>query len=76
MARPLGHIPDAELVPLGTLATKCKQWDRDQPLVIVCRSSGRSDAAARGLERSGFKRVASMVGGMLAWREQKLEASA
>ena len=64
---PLGHIDQAELVPKGTLVGKAKSWDKEQPLVLVCRSSGRSDAAALDLERAGFKHVASMVGGMLAW---------
>jgi len=71
----LGHVEQAELFPLGTLGQVAGDWDREQPMVLICRSSGRSDRAARVLEQSGFKRVASMVGGMLAWRESNLAAA-
>ncbi len=64
---PLGHLEGAELVPLGTLEAKATEWDRDEPLVVICRSSGRSDHAAMALENLGFRRVASMSGGMMAW---------
>ena len=67
-----GHIGQAELVPLGTLGDVAKTWDRSEALVLVCRSSGRSDRAAMALEQAGFTRVASMVGGMKAWRDADL----
>lgn len=64
----LGHIAGAELVPLATLDVGAAQWKRDEPIVVLCRSGGRSGRAARVLENLGFSRVASMAGGMLAWR--------
>jgi len=63
----LGRIPGAELISLGSLAEAAMGWDRKEAVVLICRSSGRSDAAARSLEGAGFEQVASMVGGMLAW---------
>lgn len=70
----LGHIPEAELVPLGTLADRLTHGDPDpnQPLVLVCRSGGRSDSAALLLEERGFRKVASMIGGMIRWNELEL----
>ncbi len=65
----LGHLDAAELVPLATLLRKATEWDREAPIVTVCRSSGRSDRAALALESLGFRNVASMVGGMVAVRE-------
>ena len=65
---PLGHIHGASLVPLATLQQAATQWSRDDRLVIVCRRGGRSDQAALGLESMGFTHVASMTGGMEAWR--------
>jgi glyoxylase-like metal-dependent hydrolase (beta-lactamase superfamily II)/rhodanese-related sulfurtransferase len=64
---PLGHIDGAELVPLSTLDAVCKDWSKDEPLVLICRSSGRSDRATQALAARGFRRVASMAGGMLGW---------
>ncbi len=69
----LGHIGRAELVPLDKLVDAAGGWNKQQPIVLVCRSSGRSDAAARLLEDQGFHQVASMVGGMIAWRQADLE---
>lgn len=63
----LGHIAGAELVPLGTVDRAAATWDRDAPLVLVCRSGGRSGKAALALLDAGFKKVVSMAGGMLAW---------
>lgn len=63
----IGLIPDAENVPLDTLAGAAEGWDRMQALVMVCHSGGRSGKAACQLEELGFTRVASMRGGMLRW---------
>ena len=68
----LGHIDGAELVPLATLEAAAAGWPRDAALVVVCRSGGRSGAAARVLENLGFEKIASMAGGMLAWSEARL----
>ena len=68
----LGHVAGAELVPLASLDTGAAQWRRDEPIVVLCRSGGRSGRAARVLEGLGFSRVASMTGGMLAWKSAGL----
>lgn len=64
----LGHLPGSESVPLATLARQANTWNKDQPIVLVCRSGGRSGEGAKLLEGMGFKRVASLSGGMTAWR--------
>jgi glyoxylase-like metal-dependent hydrolase (beta-lactamase superfamily II)/rhodanese-related sulfurtransferase len=69
---PLGHVPGATLMPLGTLAASASSIPRDRPIVAVCRSGGRSGKAALQLAALGFPRVASLRGGMLAWSESKL----
>lgn len=65
---PLGHLDEAELIPLGSLATKASGWSLDEHIVVLCRSGGRSDRAAIALEQAGFTHVASMTGGMMALR--------
>ncbi|RKH50153.1 rhodanese-like domain-containing protein [Corallococcus interemptor] len=67
---PLGHLPGAELVPLGTLEEAAASWPREQPLLLICRSGGRSAKAAQALARGGFQHLYNLVGGMLAVREQ------
>ncbi|TNF33257.1 MAG: rhodanese-like domain-containing protein [Deltaproteobacteria bacterium] len=64
---PLGAIDDVENVPLLELLGSARKLDKDQPLVLVCRSGRRSAQAAEALRRAGVKTVASVEGGMLAW---------
>jgi glyoxylase-like metal-dependent hydrolase (beta-lactamase superfamily II) len=68
----LGHIRDAHLIPLGTLAGSLQKLDKDAPTVTVCRSGGRSAQAVVILEKSGFTKTANLAGGMLNWNEHRL----
>ena len=63
----LGHLAGAELVPLSTVALLALDWPRDEALLIVCRSGRRSAVAAQDLLALGFKHVANLEGGMLAY---------
>ena len=66
----LGHIDSAQLVPLNTLEAFASEWDPHEPVILICRSGGRSGRAAHILENHGFSKVASMKGGMKRWREE------
>lgn len=63
----LGAIPGVESVPLGTLSRVAQRWDRSSNIILVCRSGGRSTNAAMHLVQAGFRHVANMTGGMLAY---------
>ena len=65
---PLGHIPDAVLIPLGQLAARAGEIGEEKPVVAVCRAGGRSAQATNILREAGFDRVANLPGGMLRWR--------
>jgi glyoxylase-like metal-dependent hydrolase (beta-lactamase superfamily II)/rhodanese-related sulfurtransferase len=75
LAGELGQIDQAEAIPLDQLPGPLAGAPRDQPLVLVCRSGGRAGKAALLLISLGFTRVASMRGGMLAWRAAQAGAS-
>src|SRR5882724_986519 len=68
---PLGHVPGARLIPLGTLTKKVDELKKDPPIVTVCRSGARSAQATVLLGKAGFDRVANLSGGMLRWRAQR-----
>ncbi|MBL9014344.1 MAG: MBL fold metallo-hydrolase [Myxococcales bacterium] len=72
----LGAIGVAEAIPLRALPGPLEAAARDRPLVLVCRSGGRSGKGALQLAALGFKHVASMRGGMTAWRARDLESFA
>lgn len=63
----LGHIAKTELVPLATLEQAALGWDKNEEIVMVCRSGARSGRATEALTRMGFHHVVNMVGGMLAY---------
>jgi len=65
---PLGHIPNALLVPLGELVARAGELDRSRPVVTVCRSGSRSARAVGLLRNAGLTDVANLAGGMLRWR--------
>ena len=65
---PLGHIPNALLIPLGSLQARLATLDRACPVVAVCRSGSRSARAVAMLQQAGFSQVANLAGGMLRWR--------
>jgi glyoxylase-like metal-dependent hydrolase (beta-lactamase superfamily II)/rhodanese-related sulfurtransferase len=68
---PLGHLPGARLVPLGTLSQRLGELTplREREVVVVCRSGNRSASGASALSAAGFARVSSLQGGMLRWNE-------
>jgi sulfur dioxygenase len=68
---PLGHVPGARLIPMGTLTEKSCLIDKQRPVVVVCRSGARSAQATLMLGKAGFDKVANLSGGMLRWRAQR-----
>lgn len=69
----LGHVPGSELVPMHAVPDHADAWDRERPLLLVCRSGHRSGVVAQALARAGFSRVMNLAGGMLAWNAAGLD---
>lgn len=63
----LPKVREADAIPLASVPGALGDAPRDQPIVLVCRSGGRSAKAALELVALGFTKVASMRGGMRAW---------
>jgi rhodanese-related sulfurtransferase len=66
-----GHAPDATLLPLSELATRIDEIPANQPIVVICRSGGRSTKAAEALTAAGYQAV-NLAGGMQAWEAEGL----
>ncbi len=60
----------ARLISLGDLPDAIDSLARDQPIVVYCRSGGRSAAAAQHLRAMGFDQVQNLSGGIIAWAEE------
>lgn len=65
-----GHIPGAQLIPLGSLAGKVDELDPEQPVAVVCASGNRSQSAAALLGQKGFTKVFNLVNGMYGWQQE------
>lgn len=65
-----GHIAGSELVPLATLQSACKDWDRSAPVQLVCKSGMRAEIARAQLANLGFTHISVLQGGIDSWRRQ------
>jgi rhodanese-related sulfurtransferase len=57
-------------IPMNEVPERLGELPRSGPIVVMCRSGGRSMQVAHFLERHGFTEVANLSGGILAWHEQ------
>lgn len=64
------HIPGAMLVPLPELADHLDEIEQDEPVLVYCRSGGRSMAAAKVLAGNGYTDINNLMGGASAWLGQ------
>ena len=69
----LGHVPGAELMVLDSVPHRLSELPKDQTVVFVCRSGGRSARATAYARENGYTSVYNMKGGMLLWNQFGLE---
>lgn len=61
-----GHIAGTVNIPLGELADRVAEVDRDRRVIVICRSGNRSGLATQLLCSIGVD-AHNMRGGSLAW---------
>lgn len=66
------HLPGVHKISMGDIPAKLGEMEawRDQELVIICRSGGRSGRITEYLRQQGFSNVRNLMGGMLAWKKE------
>lgn len=62
-----GRLPNAEHLFLGTLQETADRAINGKPIVVQCRTGGRSAVGASILQAAGAKRVINLAGGITAW---------
>ena len=62
-----GTVPNAEAMPMHTIPLRMNELDKDEKLVLVCRSGARSAQACAFLQQQGFNEVYNLRGGMMGW---------
>jgi len=68
-----GHLNEAILLPRGVLEFKIgtipELADKNKPVLIYCRTGGRSALAALSMKTLGYTNVLSLAGGYEAWQK-------
>jgi molybdopterin/thiamine biosynthesis adenylyltransferase/rhodanese-related sulfurtransferase len=65
----IARIDGATLIPLGEIAERADELQREEPIVIHCHSGRRSAQAVRLLQQRGFTNVYNLEGGIDAWSD-------
>lgn len=66
----ISRVDFARRIPMGEVPARLGELDPDTPVIVMCRSGGRSLQVARFLESRGFRSVSNLTGGILAWGER------
>jgi rhodanese-related sulfurtransferase len=62
----VASVPNVVHIPMGQVADRLQELDRNTEVVVLCRSGRRSLEVAKFLQQNGFKTV-NLAGGILAW---------
>ncbi len=63
------HI-EGLLIPLSEIESRSAEINRNQKVVVQCRSGQRSATAIGLLEQQGFTNLYNLAGGILAWSDE------
>ncbi len=64
-----GKIKFAIVIPFPELADKLDILNKDDEIIVYCRTNGRSPRAVEYLESQGFTNVKYLKWGILAWKK-------
>ena len=65
----VASVPDVVHIPMGEVADRLGELDREREVVVLCRSGRRSLQVANFLQQNGFRAV-NLAGGILAWSRE------
>ena len=63
----INRIPGSQLIPLGDIPKRYEELNKNDEIVVQCKSGARSAKAADFLRSVGFTRVLNLKGGILDW---------
>ena len=73
-----GHVAGALFIPQGVLLDRIEAAvpNRDEEIVLYCRSGARSGRMTAALQQAGYTNVVNMAGGILQWQADALPVEA
>lgn len=66
-----GHVENAISIPLSELGARYQEIPKDEQVLIICKSGGRSGQACEALGQAQYN-VTNISGGSLDWYGEKL----
>ena len=66
----LSNIAESIHIPMNTIPEKYKSLDKDQEIVVQCKSGVRSEKVCQFLLNNDFKNVKNLTGGIIEWARQ------
>lgn len=66
-----GMIAGAKHIPMGDIPSRLDEIPRDNEVIFICRSGGRSQHVCDFLSHQGIQNVVNMTGGMLQWNNEE-----
>lgn len=66
-----GHLPNAVNININgeNFDAETAKLDKEKPVMVYCKSGGRSAKAASNLKEKGFKNITDLDGGITSWKE-------
>ena len=61
---------NGELIPMGNILFETDRISKDKPVIIHCKSGGRSGVVVNELEKKGFTNVYNLKGGILMYAKE------
>lgn len=70
-----GHIEGASLHNIRNIdfEENMDKLDKNKPVLVYCKSGGRSSRAASVLQKKGFTNIYNLEGGFTAWSQKKMK---
>ncbi len=66
----IGHVLQAELIPLAELPNQLSKIPKDRQVLIMCHHGGRSMRATQYLRAKGYDLATNIKGGIDAWSQE------
>lgn len=68
------HIAKAQNIDFysPTFNADVEKLDKNKPVILYCRSGGRSAKCAQKLKAAGFKKIYDLQGGISKWQHSKI----
>lgn len=61
------HIKGSLNIPLNQIPQRIKEIDKDVESIVICHHGMRSQQAASFLDKSGYRQIYNLSGGIDAW---------